>query len=109
MARRDQRLQNVLGLLRHQIDSSFSSGDRLPSKRDLATMYGVGTATIERAMKILATEGQVTITPGVGVQKADSRARSKKSESKRKAPTVGLITRRFAEELSTNEMYLALK
>jgi DNA-binding GntR family transcriptional regulator len=73
---RDHRFQNVLDLLRRQIDSSFAPGERLPSKRELASMHGVGARTVERALKVLAAEGCVKVMPRVGSVRAGANRRS---------------------------------
>lgn len=41
-------------------------GEALPSEASLMTQYGVSRTTIRRALKVLADEGLIESTPGVG-------------------------------------------
>lgn len=112
MARRDQRFQTLLDDLRRQVGNAFGPGESLPSTRDLASMHGVGTTTIQRALKQLKIEGCVTAVANVGwFRSSDHRAKAADSsvrKSKRATLSVGLMTRRSAEELKDLEIYSAL-
>lgn len=53
--------------IRAKIDEGlYPYGTRLPSTAELAHLYGVGTATIERAVKLLAESGDITGRQGLG-------------------------------------------
>jgi DNA-binding LacI/PurR family transcriptional regulator/DNA-binding transcriptional regulator YhcF (GntR family) len=107
---RDQRFQDVLRLLRRQIVGSFRAGERLPSKRELAGMHSVGPRTIERALKVLTTEGYVQVQPRVGSIRTsldEPPARDSKKSSLKKL-SVGIMTRRSADEWAGIEIYPAL-
>lgn len=41
-------------------------GDKLPSDRNLATMFGVGRTTVREALKVLSVLGLIEILPGQG-------------------------------------------
>ncbi len=46
------------------IDGQFQPGDRLPSQRDLAKMFGVGRSALLEAIRILEQSGLLTIRTG---------------------------------------------
>lgn len=55
----------------HQIKSQITSGiynqdDKLPSVRELSVLYGANTKTIQRAFKLLESEGFIYTVPGLG-------------------------------------------
>jgi DNA-binding LacI/PurR family transcriptional regulator len=106
MNRRGSRFHELLRDLRIQIESAFAPGEGLPTKRELASMHGIGTRTIERALKVLTDDGLVTIVPRVGYFKAK---RSPGTASKSKVLTVGLLSRRSLDEWPTCEIYPALE
>lgn len=105
--RRDRQFQEVLELLRRQIESSFSPGESLPSKRELAAMHGVSSTTIQNALKTLAKERCVQIVPRVGCIRANARGVTSRG-LKRKKLTVGLLSRRPVKYWPRNEIYPAL-
>jgi DNA-binding LacI/PurR family transcriptional regulator len=105
MGRRDHRFQVLLDTLRRQIDSAFAPGETLPSQRDLALMHGFGPTTIHRALKKLAAEKILQALPRVGWRKAAARPSRR---SKRRALTIGIMSRRSAEEWTRSEIYPAL-
>jgi GntR family transcriptional regulator, transcriptional repressor for pyruvate dehydrogenase complex len=53
-------------LLRQLLSGSVKPGERLPPERQLATMLGVGRATVRDALKLLAHHGVIKIRPGDG-------------------------------------------
>lgn len=54
----------IAGQLRAAIsDGTYKPGDRLPSYRALADMYGAVPNTAGAAVQLLATEGLVTVKP----------------------------------------------
>lgn len=57
---------------------NFDKNRRLPSVRDLATLYGVNHNTIQRALRELEYQGIVVKTPGVGVDIVDDVIKLKK-------------------------------
>lgn len=101
MIARDRRFQEVLAALRVQIDSAFAPGERLPSKRELAALHGVGETTVKRAMKVLASEKRLRVLPSVGCFKSGEGSRL----VKRSKLTVGIISRRAADEWKKSEIY----
>jgi DNA-binding LacI/PurR family transcriptional regulator len=110
MGRRDQRFQIVIEGLRSQIGESFAPGERLPSKREFAAMHGVGETTVKRVMKVLTSEGYVTVIPNVGSFRTNARGSSPTDAAgeKREALAVGLVSRRSADEWPSHEIYPAL-
>jgi DNA-binding GntR family transcriptional regulator len=56
----------VAGKIREQIRQEMSSGDRLPSVREIAREYGVNARTVQKSLKILTSEGLIASTPGWG-------------------------------------------
>ena len=56
MPRPNQLFQNLVAQLRQHVIDSFSMGERIPSTRALAAMYGVGTMTAHRALQQLTAE-----------------------------------------------------
>lgn len=50
----------------------YKMGDKLPSYKELADMYSVSIATIQRALAALRFAGIVEGVPGVGVYVAGS-------------------------------------
>lgn len=105
MSRPDTRFQDLLRELREQIDASFTPGESLPTKRELASLYGVGTRTIERALKVLNKDGLVTVRPRIGSFKAQ---RPAITDAKRQF-SVGILSRRSADEWPGCEIYPALE
>ena len=52
--------------MRLQIRQEMSSGDRLPSVREIAREFGVNARTVQKSLKILTGEGLIASTPGWG-------------------------------------------
>lgn len=112
MGRHDRCLQNVLEMLRRQIDSSFGPGERLPSERQMASMHRVAPNTIHRALMVLSAEGYVTARERAGwlrTSKGSIAHGSRGRKWNRRRPlTVGLLTRRAESQWQENEIYSAL-
>src|SRR5262249_13469111 len=67
MSQQEVAYRRVLGALRASIlRGELQEGDRLPSVREIATMYGVSAGTASRAISALATEGVVVVRHGSG-------------------------------------------
>lgn len=45
----------------------YAPGSRLPSHRELATIYSVGVSTVEKAVALLRERGLTESYPGVGL------------------------------------------
>lgn len=61
------RYQQVAANLRDAIvRGDYAPGERLPSTTALAEQYGLSYPTINKAMRLLATQGLVTVTHGHG-------------------------------------------
>jgi GntR family transcriptional regulator, transcriptional repressor for pyruvate dehydrogenase complex len=58
--------ERVAETLRDYIDARLEPGDRLPSERALCQMLGVGRTTLREGLRILQSEGRVTVRPGSG-------------------------------------------
>lgn len=57
----------ITGRLRHAIETGvFSSGDKLPPERDLATSFGSARSTVRKALDQLELEGMVARKVGSG-------------------------------------------
>ena len=113
MSLRDQHFRILLDALRHQIETALVPGERLPSERDLAAMHGVGPTTIHRALQDLTAEGHVKPMSYVGWFRAPAGNSSAPDSSvprsiESHALSVGLMTRRSAEEWPDCEIYPAL-
>jgi DNA-binding LacI/PurR family transcriptional regulator len=108
---RDQEFQNLLNVLRRQIEHSYAIGEVLPSERSLASMHGRGPTTVHRAMQVLKNEGILVARPRSGWVKADASgaAEAVKLPDKKLRLRVGIITRHSADEWHRSEMYPALQ
>ncbi|MGL4662166.1 MAG: GntR family transcriptional regulator [Culicoidibacterales bacterium] len=59
--------QFIAHQIKTQINSSiYQKDDKLPSVRELASLYNANTKTIQRAIKVLETEGFIYTVPGLG-------------------------------------------
>jgi len=102
MPRPDHVYQKLLTELRKQVYESFAPGDALPSQRALAHMYGVGQATVHRALRELAKAGVLEVKPRMGWIRSSKDPQAPPPAIQR----LGLITRRNAAELSTTNYAL---
>jgi DNA-binding LacI/PurR family transcriptional regulator len=107
MANSDLVLRNVLTALRQQFNNSFAPGERLPSKRDLAAMYGVGPTTIHRALIALHKDGLIRPAPRVGWYRA-GHAEANGSERPSASPRVAILSRRTRQEWDGHLLYTTL-
>ncbi len=57
-------------------DGTYPAGSRLPTRRQLAEQYDVGTTSVDTAMMLLRAEGLVRGHPGKGVYVAESPIRN---------------------------------
>lgn len=64
--RRQTTSERVAQTVRGYIDGRLEPGDRLPAERQLCQMLGVGRTTLREAMRILQSEGRVTVRAGSG-------------------------------------------
>jgi DNA-binding FadR family transcriptional regulator len=89
----EQRTRTELAdLLRHEIDSGkYPVGSKLPSYRQLAVMFGAAPNTVGEAVRVLASEGRVTIRPNAGVLVADPAERSNTPEDQLRDARTGLL------------------
>ena len=63
----------VLGELRARIDAGeWSTGQRLPSVGELAEHHNTSRATMSKVIRILASEGVLTVIPSWGTFRADA-------------------------------------
>ena len=59
--------ERIYGDLLAKIQSGdYQPGDRLPSEKELAELYGVSRITAKKAMDMLAKENQINREPGRG-------------------------------------------
>jgi DNA-binding LacI/PurR family transcriptional regulator len=103
MPRPDHVYQKLLTELRKQVHESFAPGDALPSQRALAYMYGVGQATVHRALRELSKAGVLEVKPRLGWIRA---SKDPRAPATRTVQRLGLLTRRGAAELSTTNYAL---
>lgn len=67
MAMSTQR-ERIAADLRHRIETGeYRPGDRLPTYEELAAHYGTGHATIQAALRILRTEGLISVRKKAGI------------------------------------------
>lgn len=65
--------QDVLEKIRQMVlDGTYKPGDRLPSERDMAELFGVSRVPVREAIKILEYTGMLEIVPGDGVYLASA-------------------------------------
>jgi DNA-binding LacI/PurR family transcriptional regulator len=107
MKERDHLFQNLLIELHRQIVLTYAPGEKLPSKRELATIHGVSSSTIQSALQTLAAQGAISIRPGVGCMRALSGKLSSDGERLRQL-RVGIVTPRVREEWPDYDLYPAL-
>jgi len=63
--------KRALARLRERVDAGeWDHGERLPTIRDLGQQPGVSHGTVTRALRVLADEGVVIITPSYGTFRA---------------------------------------
>ena len=63
--------------LRQEIDSGkYPTGTKLPSYRQLAARFGAATNTVGEAVRLLASEGRVSIRPNAGAVVVDPTGRA---------------------------------
>ena len=63
----------VLGELRARIDAGeWSASQRLPSVGELAERHNTSRATMSKVIRILASEGVLTVIPSWGTFRADA-------------------------------------
>ncbi|RZQ60849.1 GntR family transcriptional regulator [Amycolatopsis suaedae] len=48
-------------------EGELKPGDKLPPHRKLASQYGITTATVQRALRVLQEEGRLKSRPTIGV------------------------------------------
>lgn len=63
-------LQIADAVRRGLVEATLGPGDRLPSGRDLAEALGVNTETVQRAYRLLASQGIVVSRVGRGTKVA---------------------------------------
>lgn len=89
MEEKKSKAQQIANELYKQIkdENKYDFGERLPGERDLCTEFNVSRNSVREAVKILATEGIVTVKHGSGIyvdyvkSKNDSPFDSLKEES----------------------------
>lgn len=58
--------QRVAQAIRTYIDEHLEPGDRLPAERNLCQMLGVGRTTLREALRVLQSQGRVSVRAGSG-------------------------------------------
>jgi DNA-binding GntR family transcriptional regulator len=71
-----------------QVAGEVQSGEALPSEADLMAQYGVSRTTIRRALKVLADDGLIESTPGVGWRPTDAGREDRRSLAERMAELI---------------------
>ncbi|WP_338597835.1 GntR family transcriptional regulator [Saccharopolyspora sp. SCSIO 74807] len=85
------RHKEIADVLRAEIDSQLTAGDRLPSEPELIARFEASRSTIRQALAALRDEGKVQMRHGIGVfvspprvvRRLDSRERLSKSRRER--------------------------
>jgi len=95
-------LAHVVRELRQHILNCYRHGDRLVSKRELSSMYGVGATTVHRALQALYQEGLINSRARVGWYCATNKP---KARAGKQPLTLGILTRRQVKEIQTYELY----
>lgn len=106
MTAKNEQFKKLVEDLQRQVNESFAPGERLPSRRDLAAMYGVGATTIDRALQSLNTKGVVRPATRVGWFRAPTGPDKSQSVRAAKALRVGILSRYTRPEWDT--IYVAL-
>lgn len=94
----------VLRRVREHVQKSFAAGEKLPSQRELAELYGVSQATVHRALTRLAEEGEVEARSRVRWCRSESTRNISRKPRSRRALRVGLITRRTVNEFNNSRV-----
>ena len=82
----EPRYRRVAADLRSRIAAGeFPVGSALPSQRSLAESYSVALATLDRAVRLLAEEGMIEVTPGAGTFVISAESRPRKTLAERVA------------------------
>jgi DNA-binding LacI/PurR family transcriptional regulator/DNA-binding transcriptional regulator YhcF (GntR family) len=108
MTVRNEQFRILVDELQRQVHATFAPGERLPSRRDLAAMYGVGATTIDRALKSLSKHGFVRPATRVGWFRAADDSAGSGSPQKASALRVGIMSRLTREEWDHAKLYGAL-
>lgn len=68
---KDDSIQSGYQFIAHQIKTQinakiYNHDDKLPSVRELSALYNANTKTIQRAIKLLESDGFIYTVPGLG-------------------------------------------
>jgi DNA-binding LacI/PurR family transcriptional regulator len=91
MPRPNQLFCRFFGQIRQQVISGFAPGEKLPSAREWARMYGISERTVRRVLRELAAQGLLRILPRLCSMRAGAK-RSKPATPRKRALRVGLIS-----------------
>ena len=105
---RNEQFRKLVNELERQVNASFAPGERLPSRRDLAAMYGVGATTIDRALKSLSKKDLVRPAMRVGWFRTPEAPAANESSCPRRTLRVGILSRYTREEWDGGGIYRAL-
>jgi DNA-binding GntR family transcriptional regulator len=102
MKKRKSRSEEIAGELREwMLSQSLAPGDRLPSVRQLAKLYGAGSATIIQALSLLVEEKTICcISTKGGYEKASPEERSAGSRLPPKRPGPVLIAAQIQNDIT---------
>ena len=106
-------LQIASGIRAALVDGRLGPGERLPAGRELAQALDVNLDTVQRAYRLLADEGLVTVRVGRGTRVVDQVNRDEIdlrqhiADLVTRATAVGVSTRQLAEMIrSTADTFL---
>jgi DNA-binding LacI/PurR family transcriptional regulator len=87
-------LQQLVADLRRLLETSVRHGDPLPAERDLATMFGVSSNTVHRAITALVKDGLVQSKPRLGCIRTPSTTQELSKVGREGPLRIGLLCRR---------------
>jgi DNA-binding LacI/PurR family transcriptional regulator len=97
--------KHIYNYLLEKISSGkLSSGDRLPSEKELCSTFGVSRITSKKALELLAEEGLISRLPGKG-SFVGGGMRRKAIKNAPTSHTIGLIISDFNEAFGTRLLY----
>ena len=108
MANKDGLIRQLLFDLRRQVTESIAPGERIPSVRDFAAMYGVSPTTIHNALQSLREQGLIRSAARAGWFRAEAAVSLNGLRRSAAELRVGILSSRTRGEWDHGEIYRAL-